>query len=262
MVICHPGGGWSRRGRPADPSGPPAEPPGSAVRVPGLVVGLPLLAALIPLVSACSGGTVGKPLAGTTMVTGRPAVAASATATRTGAAGGGTEASRSPAGSTPATASSGTAASRSPSATPTPSRSAGPSPCATHSLRVQTGAIGAGAGQRFLPLVFLNAGSTPCTLRGYPGVAGLNAAGQQVTQAAREPGTAVSTITLVPGGAASTVVRAAAMPGGTSSTCPSDYAGLLVTPPGQTGSIRVSVSLPACSGLSVRPVAALSGTPM
>ena len=112
-----------------------------------------------------------------------------------------------------------------------------------------------GAGQRYVPIVFTNTGTAACALRGYPGVAGLNATGHQVTQAVRETGFTISTVTLASGGAASGLVHATVVPSG-GATCPPDYAALLVTPPNLTVSVRVAVSLPACGGLTVRPVVA------
>jgi hypothetical protein len=143
----------------------------------------------------------------------------------------------------------------SPAATPTAATSA--SACTGRQLRVGTGPVGAGAGQRYLPLVFTNVGTMTCTIYGYPGVAGLDSAGHQLSQARRESGWTKATITLAPGKAASSILHATVVPSG-SSTCPPQYAALLVTPPNTTVSVRVTVPLPACGGLSVRPV--VSGT--
>jgi hypothetical protein len=124
--------------------------------------------------------------------------------------------------------------------------------CAGGRLRVTAGRIDAGAGQRYVPLVFTNTGTGACTLRGFPGVAGLAADGHQVLQARRER-IPMATIVIAPHGSASAVVHATAVPG-PGPTCPPDFGALLVTPPGTTTSVRVAVSLPACGGLSVRPV--------
>jgi hypothetical protein len=153
---------------------------------------------------------------------------------------------------------SGTPTASTPDATPTATTST-PSPgtagCTPAQLRITTGVIGAGAGQRYLPLVFTNVSAVTCTLYGYPGVAGLNSAGQQVAQARRETGLAKATITLLPGANASALVHATVVPAGTT-TCPPDYAALLVTPPNTTVAVRVAATLPSCGGLSVRPVVA------
>jgi hypothetical protein len=82
-------------------------------------------------------------------------------------------------------------------------------------------------------------------------VAGLNAIGQQVVQAVRESGVATARVVLAPGGDASAVVHAGAVPSG-AATCPPDYVALLVTLPDRTVSARLQVTLPACAGLTVR----------
>lgn len=105
-------------------------------------------------------------------------------------------------------------------------------------------------------MIFTNTGASACALYGYPGVAGLDAAGHQLVQASRESGFALTTVVLPPGGTASALVHAGDVPVGPATTCPADYAGLLVTPPNLTHSTRVSVTLPSCDGLTVRPVVA------
>jgi hypothetical protein len=95
-------------------------------------------------------------------------------------------------------------------------------------------------------------------LQGYPGVAGLNAAGQQVTQAVRTPFTHVgppSAISLAPGQTASAPVQGSDVPVGNATTCTS-YPSLLVTPPNETHSQALLATLPGCSGLKVGPVVA------
>jgi Protein of unknown function (DUF4232) len=130
--------------------------------------------------------------------------------------------------------------------------------CDPGDLQLRAGRLDSGAGQRYLPLIFTNTGTVPCTLRGYPGVAALDQAGTEVAQARRRPGAAVTSVRLAPGGSASAVVQATAVPSGTT-PCPADYVGLLVTPPGTTVSVRLPAALPACGGLRVSPVVAGSG---
>lgn len=108
-------------------------------------------------------------------------------------------------------------------------------------------------------LVFTNTSGQACSLRGYPGVAGLNDAGKQVTQAERTltgylgSGYHVRTVRVPAGGRASALVEATSVPSGDATSCPT-YAALLVTPPNTTKSVRVAVSLPGCGGLKVHPV--------
>ncbi len=109
-----------------------------------------------------------------------------------------------------------------------------------------------------VPILFKNISSRTCVLQGYPGVAGLNAAGQQVTQAVRTPFTHVgapSAISLAPGQTASAPVQGSDVPVGSATTCTS-YPALLVTPPNETHSQRLAVTLPGCNGLRVGPVVA------
>jgi hypothetical protein len=80
----------------------------------------------------------------------------------------------------------------------------------------------------------INEGSQACETGGYPGVAALNSAGEQIMQAARTPG-AGTVITLQPGAAASALVSA------NTASCNSltSVAGLLVTAPNQRTSVRL-----------------------
>jgi hypothetical protein len=102
------------------------------------------------------------------------------------------------------------------------------------------------------PLVFTNTATAPCTIGGFPGVAGTNASGAQIAQAARS-GSSKGTVTLAPGASASSLVTGVDVPSGTETTCPT-FAGLLVTPPNDTSSVPVALQLPGCAGFSVTAV--------
>ena len=152
----------------------------------------------------------------------------------------------------------------SPSATTTPTPSPTTTPvepaiyCRLSELSVTPGQSNGAAGSITVPVLFKNISQRTCSLQGYPGVAGLNAAGQQVTQAVRTPFTHVgppSAISLAPGQTASAPVQGSDVPVGTATTCVS-YPKLLVTPPGETHSQQVVVTLPGCNGLRVGPVVA------
>ncbi|MBV8235647.1 MAG: DUF4232 domain-containing protein [Acidimicrobiia bacterium] len=134
-------------------------------------------------------------------------------------------------------------------------------PCLTRQLAVSA-AQGSGAGGHGnVVIAFRNTGPS-CRIVGYPGVAALDARGSQLAQARRTAtgffgGLQGSPITppivqLVTGGAASAIVEGlnAAPPDG--GPCPS-YAGLLVTPPAQTESTRLSVAFSMCD-LQIHPV--------
>jgi hypothetical protein len=132
--------------------------------------------------------------------------------------------------------------------------------CLFSQLTVTSGSPHAGLGHVGVVLLFKNVGSETCTLFGYPGVAGLNAQGVQITQAVRTQngylggaGQSVSDVILVPVKTASAIVEGTDVPTGNATTCPT-YASLLVTPPNTTQSVKIDVSLPGCSGLQVHPV--------
>lgn len=171
-----------------------------------------------------------------------------------------------PAASPTASASASPSPSASSSTTPTPTPSTTPTPtpvepaiyCRLSELSLTPGQSNGAAGSITVPVLFKNISQRTCTLQGYPGVAGLNAAGQQVVQAVRTPFTHVgppSAISLTPGQTASAAVQGSDVPVGTATTCVS-YPKLLVTPPGETHSQQVVVSLPGCNGLRVGPVVA------
>jgi hypothetical protein len=102
-------------------------------------------------------------------------------------------------------------------------------------------------------ILFENSGGTTCKLFGYPGVAGLDSQGNQVTQAVRVPNQPLNTVVLSPGATASALVQGSDVPTGTATSC-ATYAALLVTPPNATVSVKVAASLPGCAGLRVNPV--------
>lgn len=154
-----------------------------------------------------------------------------------------------------------------PTSVPSSTTVATVSACTYSELAVSGGRTGAGTGHAGGPVVFTNTGPTACSLFGYPGVAGLDAAGTQVVQATRtlsgylgglQTGTTPPpTVDLAPGGTASAYVETIDHPIGTPpyAPCP-QYTELLVTPPTATQSVRVGMTLPACNGLDVHPVVA------
>jgi hypothetical protein len=133
--------------------------------------------------------------------------------------------------------------------------------CRLSELTVSLGDVGAAAGTLFYPIVFRNSGRRTCQLQGYPGVAGVNAAGTQMLQANRlrppeaNVGFPPQLLSLTPGVAVSALLTAIDNPQGGASSCP-HYA-LLVTPPGETRSTRLSsASVPNCRGFGINPVVA------
>lgn len=108
------------------------------------------------------------------------------------------------------------------------------------------------AGTNYYTLNFTNLSGSTCTLRGYPGVSGINLKGRQLGRAAtRNTGTKVRTITLRNGGTARAnlgIVVAGNFP---SSSCrPVTAAGLKVFAPNQSAGKTVPFPFAACSGTS------------
>ena len=153
-----------------------------------------------------------------------------------------------------------TAAGGSPSGTSSPAAGAVPA-CANADLTVSVGASGAGLGHVGSTIVFTNVSDHQCTLYGYPGVAGMDSTGREVTHALQTlsgymgGSSTKATVLLAPGGRASALVEGTDVPTGTATTCPV-YPRLLVTAPNQTGSHVLAASMPGCSLLQVHPVVA------
>jgi hypothetical protein len=111
-----------------------------------------------------------------------------------------------------------------------------------------------GAGNAAQQLGFINVSTSTCTLKGWPTVALLNAAGVQVAQATPSPidpgQLPVSPVTLAPGETAATLVQGG--DGSVDSTQCATYPWFVVTPPGLTQptpagsslSTKVAVGLP------------------
>jgi len=146
-----------------------------------------------------------------------------------------------------------------------------PPPCQTKLLQISAVGSGAAAGNVGKTILFTNLNKIACSLSGYPGVAALDLQGNQVAQAMRQlsgmvgglhnNATTVPVVTLAPGQVASAEVEGTDNPVGTATSC-TYYPLFLVTPPGETQSVTVSVSLagsnisgfPGCSPISVNPV--------
>ncbi len=116
---------------------------------------------------------------------------------------------------------------------------------------------GGAASHNGIVLLFTNISSASCTLTGYPGVAGLDASGNQVAQATRTLTgmigfcncTTPPVLTLPPGDVVSAVVEGTA---GGPGPCLA-FAAMLVTPPNTTTSTKINASPYSC-GFDVHPV--------
>ncbi len=140
--------------------------------------------------------------------------------------------------------------------------SGAPKPCRSVQLAITFGERQQVMAQPAIAVIFTNTGDAPCTLDGYPGVAGLDTGGHQIAQAYRiqqvyEGGAstdAPTLVTLTSGGPASALIGGGANPIDGETACPADYAAVLVTPPGATSPTKLQVDFPSCSGLEITPV--------
>jgi Protein of unknown function (DUF4232) len=147
-------------------------------------------------------------------------------------------------------------------ATTAPSDRPAPPPetdCPLSQLAVSDQNGGAGSTHRSVILIFRNTSSVICHLTGYPGVAALNSNDQQIAQATRTlhgylgGSTSAATVTLAAGASASATVEALAIDATTGNGC-TPYAGILVTPPNETHSIKLAWPGDGCSSLEIHPV--------
>ncbi|NMM23537.1 MAG: DUF4232 domain-containing protein [Phycicoccus sp.] len=110
-------------------------------------------------------------------------------------------------------------------------------------------------------IAFTNGSDRPCTLTGYPSVAGVDTTGRQVTQALQTlsgylgGNYTIAAVRMAPGGRASALVEGTDIPTGSATTCPV-YPRLVVTAPEQTNSQVLAATMPGCSPLQVHPVVA------
>jgi hypothetical protein len=143
------------------------------------------------------------------------------------------------------------------------SSSTPPPALACKSSQLEVTATGdSGAGHVGVILLFQNTSAQPCTLMGYPGVAGLDSSGKQVVQAKRTlngsfqalpAGQGFPIVILTKTSPASAFVEGTDVPTGNAKTCPT-YPKLLVTPPNTTESVTIDESMPGCEALQVHPV--------
>ncbi len=135
--------------------------------------------------------------------------------------------------------------------------------CYSSQITISEGQSGAGLGHSSVVILFTNKSQQACSLHGYPGVAGLNSQGQQVTQAQRTlrgylgglpiGNNVIPTLTLDPGDTVSAMMEGTDNPVGTATTCPRLY-GLEVTAPNTRVSQRLPHAPGFCSTLAVHPV--------
>ena len=134
----------------------------------------------------------------------------------------------------------------------TPAASARPAAvlrCKTTGLVIWLNAEGSGtAGSFYYKLEFVNFSGYTCTLAGYPGVSAVNLGGHRIgASAKREVTGRPRTVTLVPEGEATALVRVVDVGALPSSCRPTAAAGFRVYPPGETASKVVPYPFRTCS---------------
>ncbi|CAN5311876.1 hypothetical protein BH11ACT4_BH11ACT4_23630 [soil metagenome] len=150
----------------------------------------------------------------------------------------------------------------SPSSTPTQTSAPAVTACAGASLAISLGTPNGAAGSTYLPVVFANSGAQPCTLRGYPVVSFVDAAGTTIgAAAAPDTSKPQSDNTLQPGASISAVLRITSA-GNVDNCSPQDAVGLKVQPPDVGTAVTLNASgYTACANsstniLSIAPIAA------
>ena len=128
--------------------------------------------------------------------------------------------------------------------------------CATSQLKVAQVNPSLGAGQYYSTIVFTNTSGTTCTLAGFPGVSYVVANGVQSGPAAVRSGGPGSTVTLKPGGTASSVLHDSnGISGYTPQQCDLTKAlGLRIYPPNQKAALFIPWVHEHCAGKTINPL--------
>lgn len=143
--------------------------------------------------------------------------------------------------------------------------------CETSKLRIWLIKSSAGLGAVGGYLAFLNTGSQPCDLQGWPTIVGEPETGQSprnrhvAMTLDFPPVSGVSTVRLRSGDAAVAAFSAGDNPASPSSPCPPPYRTLIVTPPQNTNSVTLSAwipyanaDMPSCTAIEVTMVVSAS----
>ncbi|MGF6886544.1 hypothetical protein ABIA39_004682 [Nocardia sp. GAS34] len=138
-----------------------------------------------------------------------------------------------------------------PSTTESTSTPVGPALCHTADLKLSTGQSDGAAGSAYTPLIFVNAGTAPCTLTGFPGVSFADSPTGDPIGAPADRDTPKPTVTLEVNGTASAVLRITDA-GNYGDRChPITAAGLRIYPPDNTDSLYLPWQGSACANSDV-----------
>lgn len=158
---------------------------------------------------------------------------------------------------TTSTTTAPSASSTSSTATPSTKAPASSTHCRSENIRGSLGQTESGAGQRYVALVLTNTGTTTCELRGFPGVSLLDRSGNQIGAAAGREGAEGPTVSIAPGGTASTTLHTNAA--GTGGSCTASSAKIRVYPPDNTVAVDFAASYSACGQFNVTTLVAGDG---
>jgi Protein of unknown function (DUF4232) len=149
----------------------------------------------------------------------------------------------------PATTIAATATSPGTKPSPTTSAAGDPNRCKNAQLTVSLGAPDRGAGQIYSEILFVNKGTTTCTLAGHPGVSYVAGDdGHQVGASAARTGSVITTVSLAPGATASALLHETNSDNFDQSVCkPVTVRGLRVYPPGSTAAVFLPRVSKQCS---------------
>lgn len=170
---------------------------------------------------------------------------------------------------TPASSPSAATSASTPASSPSTQTSPSPTttaPCRTSQLKIELGPGGVAAGTWATLLEFTNAANVPCTMTGWPAVAGITSSGTASPATNRSDAmdglntTGTPHVTLTPGGKAGIDISGTDNAAGGGS-CPPPYGKLRVSVPGDSTSVTIpattsalSSGLPSCAPLAASPV--------
>jgi len=128
--------------------------------------------------------------------------------------------------------------------------------CLTFQLHAFIAGQNAGAGNIFTTVALRNSSGAACSITGYPGISLIDSRYRQIGRAARWDPRPVRRVLLLPGGAASTMIRSL-NPGVGTTDCLPPSAALRIFPPDERVPLFVPARLSECLGsLSILPFVA------
>jgi hypothetical protein len=128
--------------------------------------------------------------------------------------------------------------------------------CSTADLAITLATPNGAAGHSFQPIVFTNSSSTPCELKGYPGVSFVAANGDQIGAAAdRRPGTPPE-VTLNPSdhATATLVIVSPGIQQGCDPPHQARVSNLHIYPPNSTAPVDIPWAIDECSSPTVHQI--------